>query len=123
MLGVIVLAHGSRDPEWRRPLEAIAAEVRRQSPSALVECAYLELCEPSLAASAGHLVARGATALRILPVFFGMGRHAREDIPALVQVLRSQYPGVAIDCLPAAGEHPRLTRLLATIALDGAESP
>lgn len=123
MLGVIVLAHGSRDPDWRRPVEAVAAEVRRQAPAALADCAYLELSEPCLADCANRLVAQGATALRILPVFFGMGRHAREDLPVLIGALRARHPGIRVDCLPTAGEHPRLTHLLASIALEGAAPP
>lgn len=123
MLGVIVLAHGSRDPDWRRPVEAVAAEVRHRAPQTLAACAYLELSEPGLADCANHLIAQGATELRILPAFIGMGRHAREDLPVLVEALRERHPGIHISCLPAAGEHPRLTRLLASIALEGAVPP
>ena len=123
MLGVIILSHGSRDPDWGRPLEAVAAEVRRLSPGALVGCAYLELAEPNLAVCARHLIAQGVTELRILPVFFGMGRHARNDLPARVDALRQQHPDIHIDCLPTAGEHPDMIRLLASIALEGAAPP
>ena len=123
MLGVVILSHGSRDPEWGQPLEAVAAEVRRRSPRALVSCAYLELAEPSLAECATHLVAQGATELRILPVFFGVGRHAKSDLPARVDALRRHHPGILIACLPTAGEHPDMIRLLASIALEGAAPP
>ncbi|AOW13191.1 cobalamin biosynthesis protein CbiX [Hydrogenophaga crassostreae] len=118
MLGVIVFAHGSRDPLWRTPVEAVATRIGMADGSVLVCCAYLELCEPDLPAAAAQLVARGATHIRILPLFFGMGKHAREDLPALLASLKTTHPGIQIDALPTAGENPRLTDLLAEIALD-----
>jgi sirohydrochlorin cobaltochelatase len=118
MLGVIVFAHGSRDPLWRKPIEAVATQVAQADATALVSCAYLELCEPDLSAAAALLVAQGATRLRILPLFFGMGKHAREDLPELLIALESAHPGVKIEALPTAGENPRLTALLAEMALD-----
>ena len=46
--GIVLFAHGSRDPAWRAPIEAIAARMRAIEPAARVVCAYLELTEPSL---------------------------------------------------------------------------
>jgi sirohydrochlorin cobaltochelatase len=120
MLGVIVFAHGSRDPLWRKPIEAVASRVRSAGSNALVSCAYLELCEPDLPTAAAQLVAQGATRLRILPLFFGMGKHAREDLPELLKSLASEHPSVTVEALPTAGENPRLTALLADMALDKA---
>ena len=118
MLGVIVFAHGSRDPLWRQPVEAVARRIEQADPQARVACAYLELSEPDLPAAAATLIAGGATRLRVLPLFFGMGKHAREDLPLLMQQLATQHPGVPCECLPAAGEDPRLAALLAQIALE-----
>jgi len=118
MHGVILFAHGSRDPLWRAPIEAVAEDVRRRQPDAAVRCAYLELCDPSLAQAAQALVAQGVTELRILPMFLGMGKHAREDLPLLAADLQQAYPGVRVRTLPAVGENPRLTALLADLALE-----
>ena len=120
MLGVVVFAHGSRDPQWRSPIEAVAASIAAHDSSVRVACAYLELCDPDLAAAARTLIDQGATRLRILPLFFGMGKHAREDLPELVHALQTQHPNVAFERLPPAGEDPRLTALLARIALETA---
>ncbi len=117
MLGVIVFAHGSRDPLWRQPVEAIARRISVADPKARVACAYLELSEPDLPTAAAGLVAQGATHLRVLPLFFGMGKHAREDLPELMQQLARQHPGVRCECLPAAGESEPLRDLLAQLAL------
>jgi sirohydrochlorin cobaltochelatase len=118
MLGVIVFAHGSRDPLWRLPVESVAQQIALSDGQAVVSCAYLELCEPDLATAARELVQRGATRVRVLPLFFGMGKHAREDLPVLMAELTAEHPQVTFEKLPAAGEDPRLTALLAQIALE-----
>jgi sirohydrochlorin cobaltochelatase len=116
--GVIVFAHGSRDPLWRDPVEAVAARIAQTDPAVAVSCAYLELCEPDLHQAADRLVATGARHVRVLPLFFGMGKHAREDLPRLMQELVHAHPQVRFELLPTAGEDPRLTALLAQIALE-----
>jgi sirohydrochlorin cobaltochelatase len=118
MHSVIVFAHGSRDPLWRAPVEAVAHAIRQRAPAVPVGCAYLELCEPDLPSAAQALVGAGVNEVRVLPLFFGMGKHAREDLPALMDDLREQHPGVAFVLLPTAGENPRLTALLAELALE-----
>lgn len=118
MLGVIVFAHGSRDPLWRKPVEAVADRIAQKDPSVGVRCAYLELCEPSLAEACADLLRQGARRIHVLPLFFGMGKHAREDLPELMQALRNEHPGVHFEQLPTAGEDARLTALLADIALE-----
>ena len=70
---VILFAHGSRDPLWRLPIEAVAAQIRSQQPGAAVLCAYLELCTPSLPEAAAELIAEGASQVRVFPLFFGVG--------------------------------------------------
>jgi len=46
-----------------------------------------------------------------------VGKHAREDLPVLVQALRQAHPNMAIHCQPAVGEQETLIDLLAEIAL------
>ena len=47
-----------------------------------------------------------------------MGKHAREDLPVLVEQLRQRWPGTVFTLRPAVGEDPRLLQTLADIALD-----
>jgi sirohydrochlorin cobaltochelatase len=49
-----------------------------------------------------------------------MGKHAREDLPTIMLDLAHRHPGVTLEQLPTAGEDPRLTALLAQIALERA---
>ena len=92
MLGVIVFAHGSRDLLWRAPVESVARQIRDADPAVRVACAYLELSEPDLPTAAAQLVSQGVSRIRVLPLFFGMGKHAREDLPVLVEQLGTRPP-------------------------------
>lgn len=89
------------------------------APGLPVRCAYLEWTPPDLPQAVADLVAQGVTHVRVLPLFLGVGRHAREDLPPLVLALQQDHPGVVIELQDAIGEHPAVTRLLATIGLEG----
>jgi sirohydrochlorin cobaltochelatase len=114
---VILFAHGSRDTLWRRPIEAVAQRIKQLSPATVVACAYLELTEPDLASTVSHLVETGIHSVRIVPMFIGVGKHAREDLPLLVQQLKLQYPHVSFELRQAIGEEDELIHTMAAIAL------
>ena len=116
--GVVLFAHGSRDPLWRAPIEAVRAHIAAQQPGLPVRCAYLELCAPDLPQACAELVALGVDHLTVVPMFLGTGRHARTDLPALVQALRQAHPGVAFAVQSPVGEDPRMTALMAHIATE-----
>ena len=118
--GVILFAHGSRDPLWRLPTEAVAARVAARPGSPAVRCAYLELTAPDLPTAAAELASLGLAQVAIVPMFLGAGRHVREDLPALVAQLRERYPAVDWRLQRPVGEDERLLDLLADLALGGA---
>ena len=120
---IVLFAHGSRDPLWRAPMEAVAAQVVARHPDRHVACAYLELCEPTLGDAADKLIAQGATQVTVVPMFLGTGKHAREDLPVLIQALRSTHPDVEFVVQTAIGEDPRMTTLMADIACETAPQP
>jgi sirohydrochlorin cobaltochelatase len=114
--GVVLFAHGSRDPLWRLPIDAVAERMRAQQPGLPLAVAFLELTEPDLPHTVEVLMKQGVTRVRIVPMFLGVGRHAREDLPELVQGLTEAYPQMTFELLPAIGEHPAMTALMAEIA-------
>ena len=115
--GIVLFAHGSRDPLWHKPIEAVARQIVQTQSDATVVCAYLELSTPSLPTAVAEMVQRGIHAITIVPLFLGVGKHAREDLPLLVATLRQTHPEVAFTLQPAVGEDPRLISLLAQVAL------
>jgi sirohydrochlorin cobaltochelatase len=118
MQAIVLFGHGSRDPSWRRPMEMVAERIRSQRAQVQVRCAYLELDTPTLPDAAAELMGLGVTQLTVLPMFLGAGRHAREDLPRLVEQVRQTCRGLQLRVLPSAGEDPRVLDLLAQIALE-----
>ena len=102
--GIILFAHGARDPNWARPLERLQRMLADRMPEAMIEPAYLEHMAPTLEEAAAQLVARGATELSIVPVFIANGGHLREDLPRRVEGLTAAHPGVAVRIAPPIGE-------------------
>jgi len=114
---IVLFAHGSRDPLWHRPIQAVADAIALRAPATPVACAYLELSTPDLPTVCEGLISQGACVLTIVPMFLGVGKHAREDLPALMAQLRQQWPAVDFQLQAAVGENSRLIALLADIAL------
>lgn len=117
MKGIILFAHGSRDPAWHEPIEAVARRMREMDPATQVACAYLELTEPNLETCVAELRSTGVHAITIWPMFLGSGRHAREDLPRLVADLRRQHSEIKFTLKAAMGEHPEVLEAMARVAL------
>jgi sirohydrochlorin cobaltochelatase len=115
--GIILFAHGSRDELWRRPIEAVAEQIKSMSTQTVVACAYLELTTPDLATTVEMMRQQGILDIAIVPMFLGVGRHAREDLPELVRELQVSHPQMTFSLRRAIGEEPRLTQTMAEIAL------
>ena len=50
-------------------------------------------------------------------MFLGTGRHARDDLPRLVDALRAQHPGIDFTLQAAIAEHPDVLHAMAAAAL------
>jgi len=69
-----------------------------------VRLAFLELMAPDLGTAAAGLVDEGCDRVAIVPLFLGPGGHVRRDLPALVETLRTRYPGTSFELHPPVGE-------------------
>jgi sirohydrochlorin cobaltochelatase len=114
--GLVLFAHGARDPRWAEPFEAIAAAVRVRAPELDVRLAFLEQMAPDLPTVADAMVADGITRIDILPLFLGTGGHLRRDLPPLVQGVAARHPSARITLHGAAGEAPDVIAALAAHA-------
>ena len=116
MTAIVLFAHGSRDPAWQRPMLAVAQRIRDQFPQMWVASAYLELTEPSLPQAVTQAVMLGHVHIRVLPMFLGVGKHVREDLPILMAQLQRDHPHVRFDLQPAVGEQSAVLDALAQAA-------
>jgi sirohydrochlorin cobaltochelatase len=117
MKAIILFAHGSKDPLWHAPIKAIAQRTQELAPQVLVRCAYLELTPPTLMQVVDELQETGFLQVQIIPLFLGLGKHAREDLPRLIEEIKTAYPNVSLFCAPSIGEEERVINLIAEIAI------
>ena len=122
-VGLLLFAHGARDPRWAQPFEQVVAAVRAARPAQPVRLAYLEFLAPDIRSAAAALVAEGCTRVHVLPLFLGAGGHVRKDLPPLLDELHAVHPGVTFALYPAVGEAPALIAAMADIALALPETP
>lgn len=115
--GLLLFAHGARDPSWALPFEAVARIVRVQRPAMPVELAFLEFMSPALPEAGARLAALGCTRVAVVPLFLGAGGHVRKDLPALLANLAAAYPQVTWSLQPAIGEIDSVVEAMAEAAL------
>jgi len=115
--GLILFAHGARDPRWAAPFEAVAARVRAAAPDTEVRLAFLELMAPSLPEAGATLAVAGCTRVDVVPLFLGAGGHVRKDLPALVDALAVAWPQVRWRLQPAVGEAEPVIDAMAAVAV------
>ena len=118
--GIVLFAHGSRDPEWARPFESIASLLAKDF---LVRVAYLELMRPTLDEAVAALAAAGAESIRVVPLFLGQGGHVKEDLPRLVANAAAARPAVRLVLEEPIGEQPQVIEAIAAAIAAGIPSP
>jgi len=115
--GLILFAHGARDPRWAAPFESVARQIRQQQPQLQLRLAYLELMVPSLQDAGAELCAAGCRQVDVLPMFLGTGGHLRKDLPPMIERLREVHPSVRWRLHEAVGEQPLVREAIAATAL------
>lgn len=92
----ILLAHGSRDPQWQIPFNDMTQAIKQYEKTSdsikevIVELAYMELCEPSLEQTCASLSQQGFNLINIYPVFFAAGQHLRIDVPKQLKAIEAE---------------------------------
>lgn len=118
MDGLLLFAHGARDPDWARPFTEVARRIALQRPELPLALAYLEFMQPGLEEAAQQLAARGCKRIHIVPMFLGTGGHVRRDIPPLIERLTQQF-GATVEWLlhPALGDQDRVMQAMTDASL------
>lgn len=104
---LLLIAHGSRQPEANADLQYLAAELRQRD-YAVVEPSYLELAEPDIAGGGARCVAQGAGRVILVPYFLSAGVHVQRDLTAARDQLAAQFTNVDFRLAEPLGRHPAL---------------
>jgi sirohydrochlorin cobaltochelatase len=116
---IVLVAHGSPDSDWRRPIDAVAERLQEHEPGRAVLVAYLGFLEPSVPQAVSQLWAQGHRHVLVLSAFLSPGgRHIKEDVPALVAEQAARYPELVLVLRPGAlGAEPEVVDALAEAAV------
>ena len=115
--GLLLFAHGARDPRWALPFEDVARRVRAADPDVPVALSFLEFMSPGLVEAGASLAALGCERVELLPLFLGAGGHVRKDLPVLLEQLRQAHPDVQWLLRPTIGEDYAVVEAMARCAL------
>lgn len=111
--GLILFAHGARDPEWAEPFRDISKRIAATRDDLAVRLAFLEFQTPTLADVIADLAASGHTSIHIAPLFMAQGGHLKNDVPKLLAETRSRHPALKLELLPAIGDIADLRQAIA----------
>ncbi len=121
MRGIVLFAHGSRDPEWAEPFRQIFQRVRSSRPEYPIALAFLEQMSPTLEEAIASLAGEGASAITVFPLFMAQGGHLKQDLPRILDAIRATYPHVPISLENAVGDVPEVLDAIAAWILSRAE--
>lgn len=110
---IILIAHGSRQPEANEDLFHLAAGMRRRGEYAIVEPAFLELAQPDADETGGRCVEQGAERVILVPYFLSAGVHVLRDLTAIRDRLAARFPHVELCLAEPLGRHPLLLDIVA----------
>jgi sirohydrochlorin ferrochelatase len=120
--GFIVFAHGSRIEAANDGVRTLVAEFAHAGGLGHVETAFLELGQPDLAGAVVRLVDRGVHRIIVIPYFLTLGVHLERDLPALVERLMADHPGIEIRVTRPLEGHPALLQILLDRGAEGLEA-
>jgi sirohydrochlorin cobaltochelatase len=116
--GLILFAHGSRNPAWRKPFDKLLKDVSKRGECEAV-LAFGEFMSPNLVDAAKTLAKKGVTKAVIVPLFLGGGLHVRGDLPKLAAAARAGS-GIKLRAAKAIGEDASVLRTIADYSIASA---
>lgn len=117
MMGLVIVAHGSRRVESNEEVLRLTGRVRARLAASvpIVSHAFLEMASPPVGEAIDAAVLAGATRLAILPYFLAAGHHVDRDLPAIVEAKRRQHPAVTMGITPHIGGADGMTELVTAL--------
>lgn len=114
MKHLIIVAHGSRREASNEEIRALTRKIAGISAPDFddVQCAFLELADPSIPDGIQCAIDRGARDVVVLPYFLSAGRHVASDIPGEVEQVQARNPGISISIAPYLGSMESMAHLM-----------
>lgn len=109
---LLLFSHGSPDPEWARPMEALRARLAEQLAPMPVRLAFLPPANPDFMTVVETLADAGIRSLTVAPVFLARGGHVKKDLPELAAAAEARWQ-IRISLLPTLGESDEVLNAMA----------
>lgn len=81
---MLLVAHGTDNPQGQATVEAIARRVRLRRPDVRVELAYVDVQQPRVAQVVRRLVHAELASVVVVPLLLSLGHHVQVDIAAAI---------------------------------------
>ncbi|MBO1511411.1 sirohydrochlorin chelatase [Metabacillus bambusae] len=96
MKAVLLVGHGSRDPEGNEQVRQTIEALKPQLDSELlVETCFLEFERPTIDQGIQTCVEKGATSVFVIPLMLLAAGHSKIHIPAAIDEAKEKYPHVS----------------------------
>lgn len=115
---VMLVGHGSLRRASGAAMIRIAARLRKANVAPIVQAAFLNYSRPSVCEGIARCIARGAQEVTVVPYFLVSGWFVKQTLPQLLNVCRTNYPGILIRQTEPLGDHPALARLILQRAIE-----
>lgn len=113
--GIVLLAHGSKDPVWKEPFVALQGRLASSLPETFINKAFLKDCQPDINEAVGQMAAAGATHITVIPLFLAIGAHSRNDFPTISTTLEAQWPDLVFEWTEVIGEWREMQEALGNV--------
>ncbi|MCX6966854.1 MAG: CbiX/SirB N-terminal domain-containing protein [Verrucomicrobia bacterium] len=112
---MILLAHGSKNPQWAAPFRKLTADLRADLGDEAVYLCFMENTAPNLMEVAREIMQTGVRKYRLLPMFMAKGAHFYEDIPAEMAKVKAAFPDMEGELLEPIGLNPLFFELMGKV--------
>lgn len=120
--GLLLVAHGARNPAWAHPFQRLLERVRAEHHDRPAVLAFLELMEPSPEQGLRQLADAGVQAVEVLPMFLGGAGHVQRDLGPMLQAAQERMQ-LTVRVHPALGEQPAMLDAMAALCLHLLDEP
>jgi sirohydrochlorin cobaltochelatase len=107
---LVLIGHGSRDPEGNEAFQAFARVVGKRW-GRPYEVGFIDHAEPTMDQALERAAGREEP-LTVMPVILFAAGHVKQDVPRAIGRLRRKFPDVLVRCAPHVGLHERMVDIL-----------
>ena len=114
MTTLLLMGHGSRDPEGLAEYSHLVRSVQSAAPGYRVACGWLEFAGPGMPTiqdAIAESVEQGEQMILAVPVLLHRAGHSRADMPMEIARARTRFPYLDLRGVDYLGTHPGLLEI------------